>query len=81
MMAGIPLVLPSARIFVGPGDRLFGYDRIWVVVYAGLGQGDDPDRREPRDHRFLRGRHGEECKDLELLSDVLRLSNKGTASA
>jgi hypothetical protein len=80
-MASRLLVLPSARIFVGPGDRLFGYDRIWVVVYAGRGQGDGPDRRAPRDHHFLQGRHGEESKDLELLSDVLRLSNKGTASA
>jgi hypothetical protein len=80
-MASSPLVLPSARIYVGPGDRLFGYDRIWVVVYAGLCKGEDPDRRTPRDFHIIEGRHGEESRDLELLSDVLRLSSKGTASA
>jgi hypothetical protein len=40
-MASIPLVLPSARLFIGPGDSLFEYGRIWVVLYAGAASRGD----------------------------------------
>jgi hypothetical protein len=76
-MASIPLVLPSARTYVGPGDGIFGYDRIWIVLYAG----EDSDTRGPHDYRLVQGRHGADNKDFELLSKVLKLSKKGTASA
>jgi hypothetical protein len=72
-MASIPLVLPSARIYVGPGDKLFGYDRIWVVLWAGRCMSGSVDAWAPRHHQRIQGRHGEESKDLKLLSDVLKL--------
>jgi hypothetical protein len=34
-MASVPLVLPGVRLFLGPGDALFEYNRIWVVLHAG----------------------------------------------
>lgn len=81
-MAGMPVVLPSARIFVGPGDEVSQFDRLWVVLYAGASRPYSSDYSHcPQLRRFVVGRDGEDRTDLELLTDLLGQCNKGTASA
>ncbi|KAH4612139.1 hypothetical protein HBI73_021320 [Parastagonospora nodorum] len=77
-MAGTPTILPSARVFTGPGDRLFGYDRIWVLIHAGTTKTAadyDPG------HFLIRGRRGDDGSDLELLTHTLQQAHKEAAYA
>jgi hypothetical protein len=80
-MASIPLILPSARVFAGPGDRLSGYDRIWVIVYAGAALKTSTWPRRHHRHHLIRGRRGVDSSDLELLMHVLHEADKGTVGA
>jgi hypothetical protein len=74
-MAALPVILPTARIFTGPGDPLFECDRIWFVTGAGRHYGIV---HTPRAWRFIMGREGDDQKDLALLTHALAQSNKGT---
>ncbi|KAH7081088.1 hypothetical protein FB567DRAFT_532434 [Paraphoma chrysanthemicola] len=79
-MASVLELLPSARVFAGPGDNLFGCNRIWVVLYAGATQIDYPTATERRNnHRFVIGRNGNDSNDLVLLSHILSGSSKEDA--
>jgi hypothetical protein len=80
-MASIPIILPSARVFTGPGDRLFGYDRIWVVIYAGAALETSTSHRRHHRHQLIRGRRGVDSSDLELLMHILHEADKGTVGA
>lgn len=76
-MAGTPTILPSARVFTGPGDRLFGYDRIWVLIYVGTTK--TVAEYDPG-HLLIRGRRGDDGSDLELLTHTLQQAHKGTVN-
>lgn len=76
-----PVVLPSARIFTGPGDPLFECNRIWVVIFNGAAWTNRDaawTNRTPRSFRFTMGRNGDEQNDLALLTHTIAQSNKGT---
>ncbi|KAF2124796.1 hypothetical protein P153DRAFT_127388 [Dothidotthia symphoricarpi CBS 119687] len=64
-MTTVPTVLHGARVFVGPGDRLFGFDRIWVLIHRGA--------------QYVYGRHGNDKRDEELLAHVLDYPDKDAA--
>jgi hypothetical protein len=34
--------LPSALLFLGPGDELWGFDRIWIIIHQGACQTPPP---------------------------------------
>jgi hypothetical protein len=74
-MAALPVILPTARIFTGPGDPLFECNRIWIVSGAGRRHGTV---LTPQAWRFVMGRDGDDQKDLALLTHALAQSNKGT---
>jgi hypothetical protein len=79
-MSGIQTILPSARVFTGPGDRLFGYDRIWVIIYAGIAKTariNAPTTYDPG-HHLIKGRCGHDGSDLELITHILQQATKGT---
>jgi hypothetical protein len=80
-MASMPIILPSARVFTGPGDRLFGYERIWVLVYAGAALKTSTLPHKHHSHHLIRGRHGDDGSDLELLTHILQQARKGTVGA
>ena len=81
-MATPPAVLPTARVFAGPDDKICEFNRIWVVLYADATRAHDSNYDlYGQFHRLIIGRDGEDCKDLELLTHILGLDSKGTASA
>lgn len=81
-MASVLETLPRARVFAGPGDNLFGYDRLWVTLYAGYKGVDDPSTTAPpnRGHRLIIGRNGDDTTGLGLLTHILSQSSKGIAA-
>ncbi|CAO2652379.1 Nn.00g006620.m01.CDS01 [Neocucurbitaria sp. VM-36] len=64
-MQTCPEILPSARLFVGPGHELSGFDRIWVSICGG--------------RHLITGRNGDDIQDLTLLTYILGHAQKVTA--